>query len=96
MRKGKSQIGRMGAILTDPHLDTRIEICILINVTARKLEYAGEVREGNAKFVKQLETVQMSAAKKKLGCSSTTSNRALRAGLGMHPLETNRDVRKLK
>ena len=52
--------------------------------------------EGNAKFVKQLETVQMTAAKKILGCSSTTSNTVLRAELGMYPLETNRDVRKLK
>ena len=44
----------MGAILPDPHLDTRIRRCILINVIIPKLEYAGEVWEGNAKFVKQL------------------------------------------
>ncbi|MEP5375891.1 MAG: hypothetical protein ABJQ14_08885, partial [Hyphomicrobiales bacterium] len=45
---------------------------------------------GNAKLVKQLETVQMTAAKKILRCSSTTSNTVLRAELGMHPLKTNR------
>ena len=94
--KGKSQVGKMDAILTDPHLDTRIERCILIDVIVPKLEYAGEVWEGNAKFVKQLETVQMTAAKKILGCSSTTSNTVLRAELGMYPLKTNRDFRKLK
>ena len=60
--KGKSQVGKMDAILTDPHLDTRIKICILMNVIVPKLEYAGEVWEGNAKFVKQLETVQMTTA----------------------------------
>ncbi|MEP2037814.1 MAG: hypothetical protein ABJI72_14510 [Parasphingorhabdus sp.] len=60
-----------------------------------KLEYAGEVCEGNAKLVKQLETVQMTAAKKILRCLSTTSNTVLRAELGMHPLKTNRDMRKL-
>ena len=48
------------------------------------------------KLVKQLETVQMTAAKKVLGCSSTTSNTGLGAELGMYPLKTNRDVRKLK
>ena len=64
----------MDAILTDPHLNTRMKICILINVIVPKLEYAGEVWEGNAKFVKQLETVQMTAAKNVPGCSSTTSN----------------------
>ena len=84
----------MDAILTDSHLDTRIERCILINVIVPKLEYAGEVWEGNAKLVKQL--VQMTAAKKVPGCSSTSSNTVLRAELGMYPLETNRDVRNLK
>ena len=52
--------------------------------------------EGNTKLVKQLETVQLTAAKKVLGCSRTTSNIVSKAELGMYPLETNRDVRKLK
>ena len=62
-----------------------------------KLEYE-EVWEGNAKFVKQLETVQMTAAKNIIGCSSTTSDTVLRAELliGMYPIQTNRDVRKFK
>ena len=63
--------------------------------TDTKLEYA-EVWKGNEKLVKQLETVQMMAAKKVLGCSSTTSNTVLSAELEMCPLETYRDVRKLK
>ena len=50
----------------------------------------------NAKLVKQLETVQMTAAKKVLGCSGTTSNTVLRVELGMYPLKTNRDARNLK
>ena len=54
--------------------------------------YAGEVWEGNAKFVKQLETVQMTTAHNILGCSSTTRNTELE----MNRLETNRDARKLK
>ena len=33
----------------------------------------------------------MTAAEKILGCSSTASNTVIRAELGMHPLETNRD-----
>ena len=54
----------MDTILTDSHLDTKVKLCILMNVIVPKLEYAGEVWEGNANFVKQLETVQMTAAKK--------------------------------
>ena len=41
-----------------------IKICVLINVIVPKLEYAGEAWQGNAKQVKQLETVQTTAAKK--------------------------------
>ena len=88
IRKGKAQVGKMDAILTDSHLDTTNKICILINVIAPKVEYAGELWGGNAKLVKQLETVQMSAAKNVLGCSSTMSNTELRAELGMYPLKT--------
>ena len=94
--KGKAHVGKMDAIPTDSHLDTRIKRCILMNVIVPKLEYAGEVWEGNAKLVKQLETLWVTAAKKVLGCSSTTSNKVLRAELGMYPLKTNRDARKLK
>ena len=35
--KGKSHVGKMDAIRADPHLDTRIKICILINVIVRNL-----------------------------------------------------------
>ena len=94
--KDKAQVGKMDAILTDPHPDSRIKTCILMKVIVPRLEYSGEVWEGNAKFVKQLKTVQMTAAKSILGCSSTTSNTVLRAELGTYPLKTNRDVRKLK
>ena len=88
----------MDAILADSHLYTinRIKIRIMINVTVPELKYAGGVWEGNAKSEKQLETVQMTAASNVLGCSSTASTTVLRAELGMYPVETNRDVRKLK
>ena len=90
--KGKAHVGKMDAILTDSHLDSRIKRCILINVIVPKLEYAGELWEGNAKLVKQLEAVQITAAKKVLliGCSNTTGNTALRAELGMYQLKINR------
>ena len=81
----------MGAILSDQH-----QICVLMSAIVPKSEYAGEIWEENAKFVKQLETVQMTAAKKIPGCSSTTSNTVLRAELGMYPLKTKRDARKFK
>ena len=38
----------------------------------------------------------MTAAKKILRCSNTMSNTVLRAELGMYPIKTNKDVRKMK
>ena len=38
-----------------------------MSVIVSKLEYAGELREGSAKLVKQLETVQMTATEKTRG-----------------------------
>ena len=63
-------MGKMGAILTDSHLDTRIKRCILMNVIVPQLEYAGDVGKGNAKLVKQMETVRMTAVKHILRCPS--------------------------
>ena len=64
IQKGKAEVGRMDVILRDSRLDTRIKRCILLNVIVLKLEYAGEVWEGNKKLADKLETAQMSAAKK--------------------------------
>ena len=63
----KAHVGKMDAILTDSHLGTSIMTerrSILMDVIVPKLEYAREIREGNAKVVKQLETTQMAAAAK--------------------------------
>ena len=43
MGGGKAHVGKMDAILTDSHLDTRIRICILTNVIVPRLEYAGSM-----------------------------------------------------
>ena len=91
--EGRSHVGKMDAILTGLHLDTRIKSCILMKVIVPKLEYAGEVWEGSAKLVEQLQTVQTTAAKKIPTCSSTTSVTVLGAELGMHPLKTDISMR---
>ena len=61
-----------------------------------ELEYAGLVREGIAKSVKKLETVEMIAAKRVLGCSKATHTAMLGSGLGMHQVITNGDRRNRK
>ena len=88
----------MDATLIDPDLGTRIQTCILIDAIASKLSICrrGERREGNTKFVKQLETIQTTAAKKVLGGSNMTSNTGLIQELRRCPLNLNRDVIKVE
>lgn len=45
IENGKSQVGKIDAILTDPRVNTRFAICILIlmDVIVSKLEHAREV-----------------------------------------------------
>ena len=83
--KGQAYVDKVYATLTDSHLDaTRIKICILMNAIVQKVEYAGKASKGNAKFVKHLETVHTTAAKKIGGCSksSTTSAKVSRGRAG--------------
>ena len=69
--KGTANVSKMYAILTDSHHGSRTKVCVLINVVVPKLEYAGEIWEGNATLVKQLEAAQMTGAKNMLVCSRT-------------------------
>ena len=79
----------MRPILTNPHLDSKNKRYTLINVVTPKLEDVGDVWEGNAKFVKQLETVHLAAALKIRRYSTAASNTVLRAELGTDGLKTN-------
>ena len=90
------QVGKTDAILTDAHLDAKIEICIVMNVIVPKLEHAGELREANAKFVNQVETVQMAASKTILRCAKYDGNNCVKRKTRNAPTKENRDVRKLK
>ena len=84
----------MEAVLTGSGIGSRTKRCILTNRVVPKLKHAGKAWEGNAKSIKQMETVQLK--KVVLGFSSTTSSTVLRAELEMCPLKTTRGMRKLK
>ena len=68
----------MDEILPDLHLDTKIEICILMKVVVQKLKYAEQAWDRNMKFVEQLGTLQ-TTAKNITRRSKTTGNTVLRA-----------------
>ena len=80
--KGKTQVGKMDAFLTDPHLDTRIKRCILMNEILPKLEYAGEVREGNHEDRKTIGNSAHDSSKKYTRMLKYDDNIVIRAELG--------------
>ena len=65
----KSKVSKMDAILTDPHVKTRFEICILIpmNVIVPKVGTCSGNMGREPEFKEQLEAVQMEPAKQMLG-----------------------------
>ena len=73
-------------------LEKYLDECAII---VPKLGYAGEVWEGNVNFVKQLETVQTTAANRIPRCQSTTTNTVLKAELGTYPLKTKQRHEKV-
>ena len=50
---GKSQVGKVDAILTNSHVDNRIKIYILMNVIIPKLEYACRRSMGREREVRK-------------------------------------------
>ena len=82
--EGVAHAGKMGAILTQSHLEPRIKRCIPMKVIVPEPEHAGELWEGNANFAKQLKTVVVTAAKNVPRRSRTTRSTASAAELGMH------------
>ena len=52
--------------------------------------------EGNQAQVNALESIILGGAKKILGCSSKTSNEAVRGDMGLETLKSRRDKAKLK
>ena len=71
------------------HLDTGIKMCILMNVTKTRI---CRISMGREREVGETagNSIEMTQAKKVLGCSSTTSNTVLREELGMYPIKTKR------
>ena len=65
-----------------------------MNASVLPLYYPGGIWEGNTTFVKERETVQVTEIK--IGYPTTISNSVLREKLGMYPLKTSKDGRKLK
>ena len=69
---------------------------LLVSVLRPTLEYGSEVWACNKRQTASLESIQLGAAKKMLGCSSKTCNEAVRGDMGLESLKGRRDRCKLK
>ena len=69
---------------------------MFVSVLRPTLEYGSEVWACNKCQIASLESIQLGAAKKILGCSSKTCNEAVRGDMGLESLKARRDRCKLK
>ena len=60
---------------------------MLVSVLRPTLEYGSEVWACNKRQTASLESIQLGAAKKILGCSSKTCNEAVRGDMGLESLK---------
>ncbi len=69
---------------------------MLVSVLRPTFEYGSEVWACNIRQTASLESIQLRAAKKMLGCSSKTCNEAVKGDMGLESLKGRRDRCKLK
>ena len=91
INNGKKKLNRLHRFLSNRSIST-----VLISVLCPTLEYGSEVWACNKRQTASLESIQLGAAKKILGCSSKTCNEAVRGDMGLESLKARRDRCKLK
>jgi exonuclease III len=83
-------------VLCNRRVPVRARLELWERVLRPRLEYGTEVWWANKKEAVGLEAVQMSALRSILGCNARTSNEAVRADLGVEPLDVRRAATKLR
>ena len=68
---------------------------LLLSVLRPSLEYGSEAWEGNKSQAASPESIMLGGAKRVLGCSSKTSNKAIWGDMGLEFLQGRRDKRSL-
>ena len=68
----------------------------MVSVLCHTLEYGSKVWACNKQQTASLESIQLGAAKKILGCSSKTCNEAVRGDTGLESFKGRRDRCKLR
>ena len=93
---GKKKLNRLHRFVSNRNISTVARRLLLVSVLRPTLEYGSEVWACNKRQAASLESIQLGAAKKILGCSSRTCNEAVRGDMGLESLKGRRDRSKLK
>ena len=93
---GKKKLNRLHRFVSNRNISTVARRLLLVSVLRPTLEYGSEVWACNKRQTASLESIQLGAAKKILGCSSKTCNEAVRGDMGLESLKGRRDRSKLK
>ncbi len=87
---GKKLI-QLHRFLSNRSISTVARRLLLVSVLRPSLEHGSEVWACNTRQTASLESIQLGAAKKLLGCSSKTYNEAVRRDMGLKSLKGRRD-----
>ena len=96
INNGKKKLNQLHRFLSNRNISTVARRLLLVSVLRPTLEYGSEVWACNKRQTASLESIQLGAAKKMLGCSSKTCNEAVRGDMGLESLKGRRDRCKLK
>ena len=96
INNGKKKLNQLHRFLSNRNISTVARRLLLVSVLRPTLEYGSEVWACNKRQTASLESIQLEAAKKMLGCSSKTCNEAVRGDMGLESLKGRRDRCKLK
>ena len=96
INNGKKKRNQLHRFLSNRNISTVARSLLFVSVLRPTLEYGSEVWAGNKQQTASLESIQLGAAKKILGCSCNTCNEAVRGEIGLESLKGRRDRCKLK
>ena len=82
----KQRVTQLNSIISNRYINLSARRMLLLSVLRPSLEYlyGSEVWEGNKSQAAALESIMLGGAKRVLGCSSKTSNKAIWGDMGLH------------
>ena len=95
-KKARERANMLRRVFCNWHLDLQIKVTVYKTVVRPLLEYACEVWHTTSAQAEKIESTQLSVAKMILQCPLRAPTPAMLQELNLQPLETRRDIARLK